>query len=201
MNNLLTWVKGNHTLKFGGEWRNAGGNIRNGSNESGTFSFGRETTSLPFVTSGHPIAGYLLGAAGSGNVAFRSVSAWYPRQNAYVVHGGDTWKVTPKLTVSYGLRWDTFTPFREKFNRLSFFDPTGPNPAAGGRPGRLAFAGEDYGTASFGRNFPEETWYKGFAPRLGVAYSWDSKTVIRTGYGVQLSHAGFLSGVGRRNFA
>lgn len=189
VNNSLTLVRGNHTLKFGGEWRNAGGNIREGRNESGNFFFGRETTSLPFVTSGHPIAGYLLGAVSSGNVDFRTVSAWYPRQNAYVVHGGDTWKMTPKLTVNYGLRWDTFTPFREKFNRLSFFDPFGPNPAAGGRPGRLAFAGDDYGAASFGRNFPEETWYKGFAPRLGVAYSWDDKTVIRTGYGVFFTQA------------
>lgn len=189
VNNLLTWVAGNHTLKFGAEWRNAGGNIREGRNESGNFFFGRDTTSLPFVTSGNPIAGYLLGAVSSGNVDFRTVSAWYPRQNAYVVHGGDTWKMTPKLTVNYGLRWDTFTPFREKYNRLSFFDPYGPNPGAGGRPGRLAFAGDEYGAASFGRDFPEETWYKGFAPRLGVAYSWDEKTVVRTGYGVFFTQA------------
>ncbi|HWQ35603.1 MAG TPA: carboxypeptidase regulatory-like domain-containing protein [Blastocatellia bacterium] len=189
INDLFSWVVGNHTLKFGGEWRNAGGNIRNGTNESGSFFFSRDTTSLPFVTSGHPIAGFLLGAVSSGTVSFRSVSAWYPRQNVYVVHGGDTWKVTPKLTVNYGVRWDTFTPFREKFNRFSFFDPIGANPGAGGRPGRLAFAGTEYGSASFGREFPEETWKKGFAPRLGIAYSWDQKTVVRAGYGVFFTQA------------
>jgi hypothetical protein len=189
VNNLLTWVKGNHTLKFGGEWRNAGGNIHAANNQSGNFYFDRNTTSLPFVNSGHPIAGYLLGEVSSATVAFRTVDAWYPRQNAYVIHGGDTWKVTPKLTVNYGLRWDTFTPFREKYNRLSFFDPIGPNPGAGGRPGRLAFAGDEYGAASFGREFPEETWKKGFAPRLGIAYAWDEKTVIRMGYGVFFSQA------------
>jgi hypothetical protein len=189
VNDLLTWVVGNHTLKFGGEWRNAGGNIRQGTNESGTFTFNRDTTSLPFVTSGHPVAGFLLGAVSSGTVAFRTVSAWYPRQSVYVVHAGDTWKMTPKLTINYGVRWDTFTPFREKYNRLSFFDQFGPNPGAGGRPGRLAFAGDGYGPASFGREFPEKTWYKGFAPRLGIAYSWDSKTVIRTGYGVFFTQA------------
>ena len=188
-NNILSWVVGNHTLKFGGEWRNAGGNIRAGNNESGSFSFGRDTTSLPFVTSGHPIAGFLLGAVSNANVDFRTVSAWYPRQNAYVVHAGDTWKMTQKLTVNYGLRWDVFTPMREKFNRLSFFDPVGANSGAGGRPGRLAFAGTGYGTASFGADFPEKTWKKGFAPRLGVAYSWDQKTVVRAGYGIFFAQA------------
>jgi hypothetical protein len=188
-NDLLTWVVGNHTLKFGGEFRNAGGNIRAGTNESGSFNFGRNTTSLPFVNSGHPIAGFLLGAVTDGNVDFRSVGAWYPRQNVYVAHAGDTWRITPKLTVNYGVRWDTFTPFREKYNRFSFFDPVGRNPGAGGRPGRLAFAGDEYGQASFGREFPEETWWKGFAPRLGIAYSWDQKTVIRAGYGVFYTQA------------
>jgi hypothetical protein len=189
LNNLLTWVSGNHTFKFGGEWRNAGGNIRQGTNESGTFSFGRSVTGLPLVNSGHPIASFLFGAVSSANVDFRTASAWYPRQNAYVVHGGDTWRASADLTINYGLRYDVFTPFREKFNRLSFFDPVGANPGAGGRPGRLAFAGDDYGAASFGREFPEETWKKGFAPRLGIAYSWDSKTVVRAGYGVFFTQA------------
>jgi hypothetical protein len=189
VNNLLQWVVGNHTLKFGGEWRNAGGNIRNGTNESGSFFFGRDTTSLPFVVSGHPIAGFLLGAVSNGNVDFRTVSAWYPRQNAYVIHGGDTWKMTQKLTLNYGLRWDVFTPMREKFNRFSFFDPNGANPAAGGRPGRLAFAGNQFGSASFGADFPEETWKKGFAPRLGIAYAPNQKTVVRAGYGIFFAQA------------
>jgi hypothetical protein len=188
-NNLLSWVKGNHTWKFGTEWRNAGGNIRNASNESGTFQFDRATTGAPLINSGHPIASFLFGAVSGANVDFRTVSAWYPRQNAYVVHGGDTWKMTPSLTVSYGLRWDVFTPFREKYDRLSFFDPVGANPGAANRPGRLAFAGDEYGAASFGARFPEETWKKGFAPRLGIAYSWDQKTVIRAGYGIFYTQA------------
>src|SRR5262249_7447772 len=83
-----------------------------------------------FVNSGNPIAGFLLGAVSHGDVDFRTVSAWYPRQNAYVAHAGDTWKMKPKLTVDYGLRWDVFTPFREKFNRFSFFDPVVASAAA-----------------------------------------------------------------------
>lgn len=188
-NNLLTWVKGNHTWKFGTEWRNAGGNIRQGTNESGSFYFDRAATGAPLINSGHPIASFLFGAVSSANVDFRTVSAWYPRQNAYVVHGGDTWRVTPSLTLNYGLRWDVFTPMREKYDRLSFFDPAGPNPGAGNRPGRLAFAGTKYGAASYGEHFPEKTWRKGFAPRLGIAYSWDQKTVVRAGYGIFYTQA------------
>ena len=187
-NNLLTWVRGNHTLKFGGEYRNAGGNIRQGTNESGTFSFGRETTGLPLINSGHPIASFLFGAVSNANVDFRTVSSWYPRQNAYVAHANDTWRFNSKLTINYGLRWDMFTPFREKYNRLSFFDPVGANPGAGGRPGRLAFAGTT-GAAAFGAEYPEKLFKKGFAPRLALAYSWDSKTVIRTGYGIFFAQA------------
>ena len=59
----------------------------------------------------------------------------------YAFHGNDSWKITPKLTFNYGLRWDYYSPSREKYNHLSFFDPTGINPTAG-IPGRLAFAGE-----------------------------------------------------------
>ena len=74
----------------------------------------------------------------------------YPRQAAYILHLGDTWKATSKLTLNYGLRWDYYTPSKEKYNVFSFFDPNGANPGAGGRPGRLAFAGTGYGAASYG---------------------------------------------------
>jgi hypothetical protein len=189
LNDLASRVVGHHTVTFGAEWRNVGGNIRGKGNQAGTFRFGRETTSLPGATSGSPIAGFLLGAVNTSTVDFRTVQAWYPRQKVYALHVNDSWKITPKLTVNYGLRWDYFTPSREKFNRHSFIDPVGANPDAGGRPGRLAFAGSGYGPASFGRDFPEAPWKKGFAPRFGIAYAYDQKTVVRAGYGVFFSRA------------
>jgi hypothetical protein len=184
LNDVASRVIGHHTVTFGAEWRNVTGNIRRRSNEAGTYSFSRDTTSLPFTTSGNPVAGFLLGGVSGGSVDRRTVSAWYPRQKVYALHVNDSWKITPKLTVNYGLRWDYFTPSREKFNHFSFFDAVGTNPNANNRPGRLAFAGSSYGSASFGREFPEEPWKKGFAPRFGVAYAYNPKTVIRTGYGV-----------------
>ena len=161
-----------------------------GTNESGSFRFFRDTTSLPFVNSGHPIAGYLLGAVSTSTVAFRTVSAWYPRQKVYVVHGGDTWKVTPKLTVNYGLRWDMFTPFREKYNRLSFFDPDGAEPRSRRAvPDAWLLQAMITGQPALAAIFPRRPGAKVFAPRLGVAYSWDQKTVIRAGYGVFFTQA------------
>ena len=191
LNDIATRVMGSHTITFGGEWRNVQGNITNRANESGTYNFTRDTTAAAgTLTSGSPIASYLLGAvAGGSSVDYRTVSSWYPRQWVYAFHGNDSWKITPKLTFNYGLRWDYYSPSREKYNRFSFIDLVGVNPAAGNRAGRLAFAGSSFGAASFGQDFPEEPWHKGFAPRLGIAYSWDQKTVVRAGYGVFFAQA------------
>src|SRR3954454_21200899 len=98
-------------------------------------------------------------------------------------HAGDTWKVTPKLTVNYGLRWDMFSPSSEKHDVLSFLDPGRPNPDAGNRPGSLVFAANRWGDASFARRHPEDTFHGGFGPRLGIAYAPAEKWVVRTGYG------------------
>jgi hypothetical protein len=189
LNDLANKIVGHHTITFGAEWRNVGGNIHFLENEAGTFHFDRSTTGLPSTNTGSPIAGLLLGAPSVGVVDFRTIPQWYPRQKVYALHVNDSWRLTPKLTVNYGLRWDLFTPSREKQNHFSFIDPVGANPDAGGRPGRLAFAGNGYGPASFGHEFPEEEWKKGFAPRLGVAYAVDQKTVVRAGYGIFYARA------------
>jgi hypothetical protein len=182
-NDIVSKVLGHHTITFGGEWRNVQGNIHSTGNASGTYNFATDTTSLAGINSGSPIAGFLLGAVSGGSVDRRTVSAWYPRQWVYALHLSDTWKATPKLTLNYGLRWDYYAPSREKYNRMSFIDLTGMNPEAG-IPGRLAFAGNGYGSASYGAPFPETPWKKGFAPRLGVAYALNEKTVVRAGYGI-----------------
>jgi len=177
VNDMATWIKGRHTLKFGGEYRSIEGNIHTNSNLSGHFQFEAAQTGLPTVEgSGNAMASFLLGAVHDANVNLYSIASRYPRQKAYIWHVGDTWKATNKLSINYGIRWDKFTPSREKRNAMSFFD-FGPNPGAGGRPGRLAFATEDH-------PYPEADWNAGWGPRLGVAYAWNDKTVIRTGYGI-----------------
>lgn len=192
----LTWVKGRHTFKFGVEYRNLGQNIRNRIDTGGVFDFGSGYTGLIGETSGNPIASFLLEGVENGRVHYQAIDARYPRSKYYIAHIGDTWKISPKVSINYGVRWDTMTPAEELYNHHSFLDPLGANPGAGGRPGRLAFAGshdlatgDSWGAAGFSRAHPEETWWKGFAPRLGIAYSMTPKTVIRTGYGVFYTQA------------
>jgi hypothetical protein len=184
LNDILTWVKGSHTIKAGFEYKNIGGNSHNADNQAGSFSFSRGATGLLGVNSGSPIASFLLEAVDSGDVTFRDVTTTYARQHAWIFHAGDTWRANSKLTLNYGLRWDYYSPSSEKYDRLSFFDPNGTNPGAGGLAGRLAFAGTDWGAASYGARYPEEDWYGGFAPRLGMTYALDDRTLIRAGWGI-----------------
>jgi hypothetical protein len=190
LNDTANKVWNHHTITFGGEWRSVQGNIHASNNQSGTYGFDRSTTAISSsANSGSPIAGFLLGAVSTGSMDRRVVSSWYPRQTVWAFHINDSWKATPKLTLNYGVRWDYYTPSREKYNRQSFIDLVGPNPGADGLPGRLAFAGSGFGDASFGADYPENPWHKGFAPRLGVAYAFDQKTVVRAGYGIFFGQA------------
>jgi hypothetical protein len=190
INDVVNKVLGHHTLTFGGEWRSVQGNVHDHTNQAGTYDFESDTTGIPSLTSGSPIASYLLGAVGGGSVDYKTVPSWYPRQIVWAFHGNDSWRITPKLTFNFGLRWDYYSASREKYNHFSFFDPTGINPTAG-IPGRLAFAGSgsSCGDACFGRDYPEESWKNGFAPRVSFAYSMNQKTVIRAGYGVFFAQA------------
>ena len=189
LNDTVNKTLGHHTVTFGFDWRNIQGNIHQHTNEAGTYGFGGAATAIPGPISGSPVADFLLGAVTGGSVDRRTVSAWYPRQKSWAFHVNDSWKVTPKFTANFGVRWDYFSPSREKYNHLSFLDPTGMNPD--GIPGSLAFAGSGSGCqpACFGAEYPEKAWRKGFAPRLSVAYSYDQKTVVRAGYGVFFTQA------------
>src|SRR4029453_9148736 len=203
LNDLVTFIKGSHTIKTGFEYRNIGGNLHTNRNPAGTLALGRGATGVLGQNSGSPIASFLLGAVDNGNSDFRTSPNTYVRQSAYVVHAGDTWRMNRKLTVNYGLRWDVFTPAKEKYNNFSFFDPVGANPTAGGRPGRLAFAGEDFGAASFGANYPEKTYWKAFQPRLGLTYSVNPKPLVRAGWGIFFNKAfypGWGGGIAQEGF-
>jgi len=186
INDLASRVYKRHTFTAGVEWRSAQGNIHRGTNQGGRFDFTGATTSLNGA-GGSAAADFFIGAARKGEVNYYNVASYYPRQTAWAAHLGDTWRATPKLTLSYGLRWDIETPSEEKHDRFSFFDPNLPNPGAvtsSGSllPGALAFANSN-------RRYPENLNFGGFAPRLGVAYSWDQKTVVRAGYGIFFGQA------------
>jgi hypothetical protein len=194
-NNLLTWVKGRHTLKFGVEYRHLVNNVPAVTGEAGEFRFTRLATGIPNVNSGSPIASFLLEQVDNATFSIRNTTRAVTTQTAWIAHVGDTWRMTPKLSVNYGLRWETFSPSYEKHDLFSFLDPFSPNASAGNRPGRLVFASEDAGGAYFGRRYPEERYSRAFSPRIGIAYSPMEKTVVRLGYGIFID-AGYVPGWG-----
>jgi hypothetical protein len=203
VNDMLTWVRGRHTLRFGGEFRALDGAATSQNNGSGTFNWAKINTGLSGINSGSDIASWILGQVNNANLLWTALPAQESRQKYYDLFASDTWKVRRKLTVNYGLRWDVSPPISEKFNRTNFFDPFGANPGAGNLPGRLAFAGSSWQAASYGRVAPEQTSYTSFAPRLGIAYAWSDKTAVRAGYGIFYSYAqypGWNAGIQQDGF-
>jgi hypothetical protein len=182
LNESFSWVRGNHSLKFGLDYRWIETNGIDPWQSPGWFFFNALETGQPGVNnSGNSIASFLLGAVDLGRLR---QYAYFPRNRYqyYATYAQDDWKVSRKLTINYGLRWDIYLPRYEKLGNLSTFDPATPNPAAGGRPGALVFFGEGAGRNGYSR-VADIDW-KSFAPRLGLAYQITPRTVLRGGYGI-----------------
>jgi len=200
VNDAISLTRGKHTISFGGELKFSHNSFRNVGNQSGNFSFVRGETSLNGV-GGSPIASFLLEQVDSAQVTFYSTNDSDAHSKSYSLFVGDTWRVTPKLTVSPGVHWEVDPPPFEANDHLSYFDPTVANPGAGNRPGALAFAGS--GAGHSGRRIPEDIWRAGVAPRIGVAYAANDRTVIRAGYGLFYDSAnmpGWAGGVTQEGY-
>ncbi len=186
----LSYLRGRHGLKFGGEFRRYRYNTFEPGPRSGSFTFSdRETALANFADqTGHPFASFVLGAVDSGSRSVYTTEPGY-RAGIFTFFAQDDWKTTPKLTLNLGVRWEIPLPKKEAFNRQSGLDPTVPNtsndpsiPAADGIPGALVFLGNCQGCinrASF-----QDTYLKEVAPRFGVAYQLSTKLVFRGGYGI-----------------
>jgi len=185
-NDNVSWNKGKHSLKFGLDFRALQFNTPQEAYSSGRFLFNpQQTSNLIDANSGFANASMFLGAA---------QQAWIPtpqevgmRLKYYGAYVQDDIKVSSKLTVNLGLRWDVTTPVTEAWNRLSWMNETIGNPGAvtsGGTQlsGAYQFAGT--GTGRTGTKTPQSIYWKAFAPRLGFAYALTPTTVIRSAYGI-----------------
>jgi hypothetical protein len=180
--NNWTKMKGNHQIKFGADFRFAH-NLRvpSDANRTGELTFDHRTTSLG-VTGGGSFGGLDLASFLVGDVAHmnRYVSTSLTAaesQKRFAFYGQDTWRVTPKLTLNYGLRWEIYTP--ETVNgkdQGGFANIVGTGDNGGGV---VRVAGE--GPFNLSGNVSNK--FTAFAPRLGVAYQVNPKTVVRMGYG------------------
>jgi len=163
--NNWTKIKNNHTFKFGADIRYAL-NLRvpSDSHRAGELSFRETKTNLSLAT-------FLLGEVTTFKRYVSTSTDAAERQKRWFFYGQDTWRVTPKLTVSYGLRWDIYFPEHvngaEKGGLLDLSS------------GNLLVAG----VGGIDTNFNVENSLRNFAPRLGIAYQVAPKTVLRAGYG------------------
>jgi hypothetical protein len=178
----LSWVKGSHSIKFGGEQRVFFNSFWQPDNPTGIFSFGPDVTNQQAgngaVTQGDSFASLLLGWGTSGQLRIKPPVADKSKETGFYVQ--DDWKVNSKLTVNVGVRYEWSTPYTERYNRSTFADFSGNTgvtvPGLGDLKGITLFPIPGRRTLPIDRN--------NVAPRLGFAYSWDSKTVLRAGAGV-----------------
>ncbi len=177
----IAWTSGKHNYKFGFRTDYFQFNQATLGFREGQYTFSQFATSQPQVArTGHSYASFLLGLVHSGSMALNAPTG--DRSKYYGFFAQDDFKVTRRLTINYGYRWETQIPFFEMYDRISRMDPDAPNPAAAGLRGAVVFAGNGPGRSGV-RNFIA-TYYGAHAPRLGLAYQLSSKTVVRAGAGL-----------------
>jgi hypothetical protein len=199
-------TKGTHAFKFGAEVKPIGFPFFQVPFPHGEVSFNRLQTDdpipgTPSATTGDSFASFLLGSIQWGQISTTNFIS--STRQSYDGYFQDDWKVTPKLTVNYGLRYELWSPIGEQFARQSNFDfntltlqiPSGPNQNAPLPPNfnsNYTFNGVTYPAL-----FPNVSVCRGcvsqylipwdkhdFGPRLGFAYSFAPKMVVRAAYGI-----------------
>src|SRR5436190_8958445 len=148
VNDAVSMTRGKHTISFGGELRFAQNSAIFLGGQSGSFGFARGETGLPNQISGSPIASFLLEQVDAASANFYTSTNIDARTKSFSLFVGDTWRVTPKLTISPGIHWEVDLPPLEAKDHSSYFHPTLPNPAAVNLPGAIAFAGSRAGRSS-----------------------------------------------------
>jgi hypothetical protein len=190
VNNWL-WTKGRNTFNIGGEFRRSYQDDNEEQTAGGQFAFSQKTTSTPdpndpnFGSYGSAFASYLLGLPDTVN---RANSQELRLRNFVIApYIQDDIKLTPKLTVNLGLRWDIMVPFTENNNLIVFFNPTGANPGAGGLLGAATKFGNGPGEAGYTR---ADLHWGHIGPRLGFAYQLSDKMVLQGGFSVAFLNGG-----------
>jgi hypothetical protein len=183
----LTWVRQNHTYKYGGEFRTEN-YYAGGPGNDGTFTTAASLTGQPFQNTGvaganvgFGYASFLLGQISSVTIGGPVSPRTGKKQLGLFAQ--DTWKVTRRFTMDYGLRYDYSTYLQEQYGRAPTFRTNVIHPLAG-IPGAAVYdgTGPKQCNCNIAKNYP---W--AFGPRLGAAYQINSKTVLRLGFGIVYS--------------
>ena len=201
----LTWIKGRHTWVFGGQMTLTYDNYAQTNIASGAFAFNGSWTSSNAVSGGAggiSFADFLLGYGLNQSSVFNhnygeaQIPALVAQKETYRgFYFEDTWRATPKLTITYGLRYDLPGNWSVRHDLSTYWDPSAINRTVTGCQQNPTTGFGVVGSPCPGDIFFVKTginpgrtavplYKKEVMPRLGVAYSWDQKTVLRAGYGI-----------------
>lgn len=179
----LSRVQGEHDLKIGFEGRMHRINFVQPGAPGGAYAFHVNGTSqFPIWGGGDEMASFLVGIGLPGVVGTYDIPAWVSTQNfRYAAYVTDNWRLTPRLTFNLGLRYELEAPRTERFNRQSYLDLDIDSPLVvpglPGLKGGLQFVDAN-NRSPYGHD------RNNFGPRLGFAYRWTEKLVVRGGYGI-----------------
>ncbi|WP_321475256.1 carboxypeptidase-like regulatory domain-containing protein [uncultured Paludibaculum sp.] len=173
----VSWLRGTHAFKFGGEFRMGSNNEIRDRTSSGSFGITPLITGLPGVANtGNSLASFLLGEVNS--VGIQASDPILSKAQYLSWFAQDDWRVTSNLTINYGFRWESELPRYVDNNAQNSFDTSAINPVSG-TPGVVTFSGQN-GVPR--RAF--RTDLNNFGPRLGVAWKAPHGFVLRGGGGV-----------------
>jgi hypothetical protein len=182
LSETLSWIHGKHNLRFGGDYRRVHRDLLGGSNATGTFYF----TGLYTESS---LGDFLLGEPQETSID-SSASKSYLRENVWDAYATDDWRVRPNLTLNYGLRYEFFAPYTEKYGHLAFVDTNaaeGFTQLAEVQPGSLPSSS---GKLPSSLVFPFRT---AIAPRVGLALRLPRQTVVRAGFGINYTNSQYAT--------
>lgn len=186
----LTWIRGRHAFKFGGQFEWVRSYFFLGNSARGNFAFSGAFTQDPLnrTKTGNGFADFLLGIPSTASLSNTAIGD--VRQLYIAGFAQDDWKVTSRLTVNLGLRNEVWTPCAERNNLQANFVPSlnkliyPENKTPAGIPQTAVTTIPDgVGSRSLVRSYDLD-----FAPRVGIAYQLTKSTVIRTGAGSSLGH-------------
>jgi len=183
----FTWVKGKHSLKFGYEYEHVWMAVNDNNPLYGSFSYSGAYSSAGTTVSDTYWADFLFGTTNNYSLANYYVA--HLRQALDSVYAQDDWRVSSKLTLNLGLRWEYGSPYSEQHNYVSNFDPDTQTvltttPGSSGITGVTQYTGSGgvYGKTLVNPDLND------FAPRLGFAYAATAKTALRGGFGTSYVH-------------
>jgi hypothetical protein len=179
----IAWLQYQYTLDTGGSSQLL---LATSPNETAGYTSGTTINS----GTGLAYASFLVGQIDAASLTQNLVQETGARFRPISPYVQDDWKVSSKLTLNLGLRYDFYPTYREANNVLSFFNPNLTN--AVGTAGVLEFAGSGANTCNC--STPVQNYKKQFGPRLGVAYQVFPKTVLRASWGVMYTHGNAVAG-------